>query len=216
VSGQTSGEHWWPVVLAVATVATMHAVLPDHFRLDPRWFAPVLLFALVLALVVGDPGRIDRQKTWLRVAIAILIAVVSLANLSAAIRLVSDILNNDKRFANNAAGLLGVGGVIWLTNVIAFAMWYWDLDRGGAAARAHHGGRSPAFVFPEMLHKEYVPPTWMPRFVDYLSLSFWTATAFSPTDVSAIKPWAKLLMAMEAGASLALGALVIARAVNIL
>jgi len=51
---------------------------------------------------------------------------------------------------------------------------------------------------------------------DYLSLSFWTATAFSPTDVSAIKRWAKLLMMTEAVVSLGIGALVIARAINIL
>ena len=71
-------------------------------------------------------------------------------------------------------------------------------------------------IFPEMLHTEYVPATWVPRFVDYLSLGFWTATAFSPTDVSAIKPWAKLLMMIEGGVSLGIGALVIARAINIL
>ena len=74
----------------------------------------------------------------------------------------------------------------------------------------------PAFVFPEMLHTDYAPAAWVPRFVDYLSLAFWTATAFSPTDTSAIKPWAKLLMIMEACVSLGMGALVIARAVNIL
>ncbi len=100
--------------------------------------------------------------------------------------------------------------------MIAFGLWYWDLDRGGAAARAHHPRTGPAFVFPEMLHTPYVPAVWMPRFVDYLSLAFWTATAFSPTDTSAIKPWAKLLMIAEACVSLGLGALVIARAVNIL
>ena len=71
-------------------------------------------------------------------------------------------------------------------------------------------------IFPEMLHTEYVPATWVPRFVDYLSLGFWTAIAFSPTDVSAIKPWAKLLMMIEGGVSLGIGALVIARAINIL
>jgi hypothetical protein len=87
---------------------------------------------------------------------------------------------------------------------------------GGAAARAHHPDANPAFVFPEMLHSAYVPATWVPAFVDYLSLGFWTATAFSPTDVSAVKPWAKLLMIMEAVVSLGIGALVIARAINIL
>jgi hypothetical protein len=92
-----------------------------------------------------------------------------------------------KSFANNAEELLAAGGAIWLTNVIAFALWYWDLDRGGAPARAHGRGE-PAFIFPEMTNLEHVPADWYPRFVDYLHLSFNTATAFSPTDVSAIRP----------------------------
>jgi hypothetical protein len=67
-----------------------------------------------------------------------------------------------------------------------------------------------------MMHTDYVPATWVPRFGDYLTLAFWTATAFSPTDVSAVKPWAKLLMIAEACVSLGVGALVISRAINIL
>ena len=106
--------------------------------------------------------------------------------------------------------------MIWATNVIAFGLWYWNLDRGGAAARAHQPQANPAFVFPEMRHTEYAPATWVPDFADYLSLAFWTATAFSPTDVSAIKHRARLLMMTEAAVSLGLGALVIARAINIL
>ena len=145
-----------------------------------------------------------------------MIACLTAANLVAAVRLVHDILTNNKLFANNANRLLATGGVIWATNVIAFALWYWDLDRGGAAARAHYPQANPAFVFPEMLHTDYVPANWVPKFVDYLSLGFWTATAFSPTDISAIKPWAKLLMVSEAAVSLVIAALVVARAINIL
>jgi len=127
-----------------------------------------------------------------------------------------DLLTSDKLFAHNAIGLLGTGGVIWATNVVAFGLWYWDLDRGGAAARAHHPDRNPAFVFPEMLHTDYAGAAWVPQFIDYLSLAFWTATAVSPTDISAIKPWAKSLMMLEAAASIGLGVLVIGYAVNIL
>ena len=78
------------------------------------------------------------------------------------------------------------------------------------------GKAGPPFVFPEMTNKQYVEPGWYPKFVDYLHLSFTTATAFSPTDVSAIRPWAKLLMMAEEAISLVVGLLVIARAVNIL
>ena len=178
--------------------------------------APAVLFALLAALIIGDPGRIDRQKPWLRIVTSAMIAFITVANLFAAVRLIRDIITNNKLFASNATGLLATGGVIWATNVIAFGLWYWNLDRGGAAARAHQPQANPAFVFPEMLHTEYVPATWVPDFTDYLSLAFWTATAISPTDISAIKPWAKLLMMLEAGCSIVLAALVIARAINVL
>jgi len=202
--------------VAIIVVAGLHVALPARYRVQPAWLFPAVLLALLAVLIIGDPGRIDRQKTWLRITTSAVIAVITLANLLAAGRLVVEILTNNKLFANHPGGLLAAGAVIWATNVIAFALWYWDLDRGGAAARAHHPYDDPAFVFPEMQHTEYVPATWVPRFVDYLSLAFWTATAISPTDISAIKPWAKLLMMMEAAGSIVLAALVIARAINVL
>jgi hypothetical protein len=210
------GEHWWPAATAIIVVAGLHVALPARYRVQPPWVLPAVLLVLLAVLIAGDPGRINRQRSWLRVVTGIVISAITLANLLAAIRLVVDILTNSKLYLNNAGGLLAAGGVIWATNVIAFGLWYWDLDRGGAAARAHHPDRSPAFVFPEMQHASYVATTWVPQFVDYLSLAFWTATAFSPTDVSAIKPWAKLLMMLEAAGSVVLAALVIARAINIL
>jgi uncharacterized membrane protein len=210
------GEHWWPVVLAIAVAAALHVALPARYRIQPAWILPTVLFLLVAALVIGDPGRIDRQRQWLRILTAAVIAALSIANLVAAVRLVHDILTNDKTFANNPNGLLATGSVIWLTNIISFGLWYWDLDRGGAAARAQLPNRDPAFVFPEMQHVNIVRQPWTPRFVDYLSLAFWTATAFSPADVSAVRPWAKLLMMVQAVTSLALAALVIARAINVL
>jgi hypothetical protein len=210
------GEPWWPVALAIIVAAGLHVALPARYRVQPAWVVPVVLLGLLAVLIVGDPGRIDRQRTWLRIVTGVVVAFLTLANLLAAVRLIVEILTNNKLFAAHPGGLLAAGGVVWVTNVIAFGLWYWDLDRGGAAARAHNPDRNPAFVFPEMQHSEYAPANWVPRFVDYLSLAFWTATAISPTDISAIKPWAKLLMMLEAGCSIALAALVIARAINVL
>jgi hypothetical protein len=136
-------------------------------------------------------------------------------NAAAAIRLVVGIIGAAK-FSTNANVLLASGGAIWLSNVITFGLWYWDLDRGGAAARARGSGLQPAFVFPEMASAQYVAPGWYPKFLDYLYLSFTTAAAFSPTDVSAIKPWAKLMMMAEEAISLLVAILVVSRAVNIL
>ena len=211
------GEHWWPVALAIVVAAFLHVALPAKYRVDPAWVVPAVLLALLAALISGDPGRIDRQKTWLRIVTGAVIAFLTVANLLAAIHLFHDILTNNKLFAGNATGLLATGGVIWATNVIAFALWYWDLDAGGAASRAAGVKQpSPAFVFPEMTMPEYAPSDWYPEFADYLSLSFNTATAFGPTDVSAVKRWAKMMMTAESAVSLSVVVLVVSRAVNLL
>jgi hypothetical protein len=131
--------------------------LPARYRVQPAWVLPTVLLALLVILVIGDPGRIDRQKTWLRIVTGAVIAVITLANLLAAVRLVVEILTNNKLFAAHPGGLLAAGAVVWGTNVIAFGLWYWDLDRGGAAARAHHPYDNPAFVFPEMQNTDTCP-----------------------------------------------------------
>ncbi len=204
------------MALAVLAAGALRAALPPQLRNgDARWAFIVVLVTLLAILVIGDPGRIDRDSTWLRVMTGTLIGVISAVNAAAAARLVVGIIDAAK-FSTDANVLLASGGAIWLSNVIAFGLWYWDLDRGGAAARARGSGHQPAFVFPEMTNPGYVRPGWYPKFLDYLHLSFTTATAFSPTDVSAIKPWAKLTMMAEEAISLLVAILVVSRAVNIL
>jgi hypothetical protein len=211
-----SGERRWPMALAVLAAGGLRAALPAQLRNgDARWVLIVVLVALLAILVIGDPGRIDRDATWLRVMTGSLIGLISAVNAAAAVRLVAGIIGA-ATFSTNANVLLASGGAIWLSNVIVFGLWYWDLDRGGAAARARGSGPGPAFVFPEMTNREYVRPGWYPRFLDYLYLSFTTAMAFSPTDVSAIRPWAKLMMMAEEAISLLVAILVVSRAVNIL
>ena len=211
-----TGESRWPMAVAVLAAGGLRAALPPELRNgDARWAFIVVVVVLLAILVIGDPGRIDRESLWLRVLTGSLIGLITAVNATAAVRLVAGIIGAAK-FSTDANVLLASGGAIWLSNVIAFGLWYWDLDRGGAAARARGSDRQPAFVFPEMSNPQYVSPGWYPKFIDYLHLSFTTATAFSPTDVSAIKPWAKLMMMAEEAISLLVAILVVSRAVNIL
>jgi uncharacterized membrane protein len=201
---------------AVLAVGVLRIFLPPELRVsDASGLFLVVILVMVVALVLGDPGRIDRQARWLRILTGCLIAVITLVNAGSSVRLVISIIYSDP-FTQTARVLLACGGIIWLTNVIAFGLWYWDIDRGGAAARAAGSTARPAFLFPEMSNPDYVAENWSPAFVDYLHLSFTTATAFSPTDVSPLKPWAKVMMMSEEAISMALGILVVARAVNIL
>jgi hypothetical protein len=204
------------MALAVLAAGVLRATLPTQLRsADAPWLLLVVVVPLLAALIIGDPGRIDRQSRGLRVLTDCLIALISVGTALSAARLVADIIGGTGRF-ENANVLLASGAAIWVTNVIAFSLWYWDLDRGGAAARANATGSNAAFVFPEMNYPQLTGPDWTPTYVDYMHLSFTTATAFSPTDVSAIRPWAKLMMMAEAAISLVVALLVVARAVNIL
>jgi len=201
------GEPRWPMALAVLTTGLLRAALPHQLRNgDAAW--------LFLVLVVGLLA-IDRDRPWLRNLTSVLIGLISIANADAAIRLVVGIVNVSS-FTQDAKVLLACGGAIWLSNIIAFALWYWNLDRGGPAARAAGTDDPPALIFPEMLHPQHVKEDWTPAFVDYFHFAFATATAFSPTDVSAVKPWMKLMMMAEEAISLVVAILVVARAVNIL
>ena len=65
------GERWWPVALAIIVVAGLHVILPGRYRVQPAWVVPAVLLTLVAVLIAGDPGRIDRQKPWLRAVIGI-------------------------------------------------------------------------------------------------------------------------------------------------
>jgi len=203
------------MALAVLAVGLLHGLYPSGYQLAPVGVYPTFLVLFLVVLVVGDPGRIDRDRRWLRVTTGCMLGLITLVNALAAIRLVIDIF--DPHAFSSAAELLRIGGVVWGTNIIAFALWFWDLDAGGAAARVSGDSRKgAAFIFPEMNNPDQVSADWYPQFVDYLALSFNTATAFSPTDVSAVRRWAKLLVVAESAISLVLATLVVARAINMM
>lgn len=205
------------MALAVLAAGGLFLLIPGQFRLASAAHVgyPVMLVVLLGILIVGDPGRIDRESRWLRVTTGVLIAFITATTALSTVRLVVGILTQAK--FSNPAELLTVGAVVWVTNVIAFGLWYWHLDCGGPPARAtgRPVGR-PAFRFPEHDVPDLVGAAWYPQFVDYLALSFNTATAFSPTDVSAIRHWSKLWLMTESAISLTLVGLVVARAVNVL
>ena len=182
--------------------------------LHPAWLLPAVEGLLLLALVVANPRRINRESRAIRLAGLTLAAVISLANAWSVARLVIGLVQGTE--GGSAGPLLVTGGAIWLTNVIVFGLWYWEFDRGGPAARANATRMYPDFLFAQMTSPHLAPPDWEPAFSDYLYLSFTNAAAFSPTDVLPLSRWAKMAMTTQAAISIVTVALVVARAVNIL
>ena len=201
------------VVLVVAMALPF--LLPPRYSLFPQWLMPALLGALLVTLIIADPGRIDRRSELIRACSIALVVVLCLGAAFFTGRLVVELVHGSS-VTNSAALLLRVGGVAWVYLIIAFAFVYWEFDGGGPEARAVADPEFPDMAFPEQLNPSVAPPGWRPQFFDYLYVGFTNATACSPTDVMPLARWAKLTMAMQASASLIILGLVIARAVNIL
>lgn len=206
-------EARWPAAIAIAVAAAVYVLLPPQLVVGPSWLLPVLEGAILIPLMIARPYREAREHPLVQAAAIVLIALVNLANVASLVRLVQFLIGG-----GNATGrslLLSALG-LWLTNVIVFALWYWEVDRGGPGSRCHLQQRSPDFLFPQMATPKVAPAGWTPGFVDYLYLAFTNATAFSPTDTMPLSPLSKVLMLLQSLVSLIVVALVAARAVNIL
>ena len=211
---RTRGEPRWIVSLAVAGAIALQLALPRKLALPPTWLLPAAGLGLLIGLLAVNPNRIDRRSRVVRSMSIGLTIVLSLANAASAARLIANVVNG--HMGTKATPLLWSGASIWSTNVIVFSLWFWELDRGGPADRAHGVHHYPDFLFPQMTAPEFAPADWEPQYIDYLYLSFTNATAFSPTDVLPMVRWAKMTMLLQSAVSLSTVALVIARAINIL
>lgn len=207
------GDPLWPAQLAVATAIALNLGLSDRVTIGPVWLLPAIEGVLLVALVVMAPRRVSGEGAGPRRFALAVIGLVSVVNIVSLALLVRFLV-----IGGHAQGrpLIGSGALLWLTNVLLFAVWFWEMDRGGPVAR-HRGAHAMSdFQFPQMENPGLAPKDWEPQFVDYFYTSFTNAAAFSPTDVMPLSRWAKLAMLAQSALSLLIAALVVARAVNIL
>lgn len=208
-------EHRWPVAVAIVLALALYLFLPDPLPSVPSWVVPAALLAAYVPLVVINPQRIGQETAWSRglaVAIALALAAVNQVYL---VQIVDQLLNG----RGVGVTIVYVAAGVWSSNVIAFAVLFWEIDRGGPYARRFDGVRDEApmdFRFPQQDGSPGTDPRWQPEFFDYLYFSLSSMMAFSPTDVMPLTRRAKALMAYESLTGFVLLALVIARAVNII
>ena len=209
-------ERRWPMAVAVLAAIVLQVITPHTGRLSFWWVLPVLELAALAAVIIRDPGRIDRRTRAARRATLVLIVLLTIGTLTGLVVLMLDILDRNYAPQVGATALLGRGAALWVTNVVVFSLWFWELDRGGAAERGAGSSVPASFGFPEDAMPEFAAEGWIPRYPDYLYLSFTNATAFSPTDTLPVRTWAKMTMMLESVISLLTAILVIARAINVL
>jgi hypothetical protein len=206
-------EPRWPASLAVAAALVLYMTLPGTLTIGPGWVIPVLEVTLLIPLTVRAPYRRREEVRLIRLASLLLIALVSLAVVASLVLMVNLVLSGA---AVTGRQLIFSGIQIWITLILVFSLWYWEVDRGGPGIRGEKDQADPDFLFPQMGTHELGQPDWIPGFMDYLYLSFTNATAFSPTDTLPLTVRAKLLMLIEALSSITTIVMVAGRAVNIL
>jgi uncharacterized membrane protein len=207
------GEHRYPVAIVVLIVIALQSILPNDLSLSIQLEISILEAVLLLSLLVLAPRRIHSHHLPMRYLSIGLTGVMTLSNTASAVKLIQHLVEGSARNGNS---LLLSGATIWLTNIVIFALWFWEFDRGGPGARAEARDPYPDFLFPQMQDASVADPSWHANFFDYLYISFTNASAFSPTDVLPLTRWAKMLMLFQSVTSLLTVGLVVARAVNIL
>jgi hypothetical protein len=216
------GENRIPPAVAVVLALIVYALMPPSLLFTPRLVIPAVEVLLLVALVVTNPRRMTRETRWSRWLSMALAALVILTNLASLGLLISTLSSTHESGQHLLLGAMQV----WVTNVIGFALLYWELDRGGPVARrtkprAEMDDADWRFsqdenddTVAEVSRSSSKASGWVPVFVDYLYVSVTNSSAFSPTDTMPLTSRAKVLMGVQASAALLTSLLVVARAVS--
>jgi uncharacterized membrane protein len=222
---RTTPEHRWPVVAAVTVALSLYLLQRSPLVPWLQWVVVGACVAVLVALVFLNPHRLSRETRWSRIASIALAVLLLAANQVALVSLIADLLNTNEQ---DAGGILLMALQVWTTNVIAYAILYWEIDRGGPVVRRREPRSElpPAsFRFPQDEDHDAVEEVavgsskasdWTPEFFDYLYFSATNSMAFSPTDSMPLARWAKALMLVESFSAFVILALVIARAVSVI
>ena len=197
--------------VAALAIGVAFLGLPDRLTVGPNWLALAISAAVLLPLLVTALVRPLNHEVarMLRASLQVLLTAALLSSVGL---LVTHLGDNDLKNAIGAGGLLRAGALLWVSNVLIFSVWYWELDGDGPVHRHQRGHPATDFLFPQQATGHH----FAPGFVDYLFLAFCFATALSPADTAPLTHRAKLLMMAEALISIAIIALLVARSVNIL
>jgi hypothetical protein len=181
----------WAASVGIVAIGLLYFFLPGYLTLGPSWLLPLIEGLLLIAFLSTLSTERENILRFRRVIAFTILGFATLGLMSSVVLLINNLPHTTKAF-----GLLRDAGAIWASNILVFALWYWELDGGGPRARhqAHH--KATDFMFPQQVDGN--TSLWVPQFFDYVFLAFNTSTAFSPTDTYPLTKTAKALMMTQA------------------
>ena len=205
----------WQATAAEIAAAGLFIPMPEAISPGPGWLPAALVVLLLIPLTlvqeaIRRPGGWQPSVRQVRGLALFLLGVLALAE-----ALALGMLLHDLPTISRGRLLFQAGAIIWVINVLVFALAYWEMDGGGPGRRAVDTFEPDDFLFPQQT-QDHLSKGWSPLFIDYLFLAFNTSTAFSPTDTMVLSRQAKALMMAQSAIALLTIALVVGRGVNII
>jgi len=201
--------HRWSYVFAVSLIGLLLSILTASVTIGPR-FAP--LISVGVLIVPLSVSILRNHHVWTRRISILIIAVLTIGLALSVLFLIFSLF---KKHTETGTALFRDAALLWASNVIVFAVWYWEVDSGGPLLRHTNQPTRTDFLFPQKVSDIPDWENWIPTFADYVFLAFNTSTAFSPTDTLVLSKRAKVLMVTQSSISLVVVAVLAARAINI-
>ena len=190
--------HRWPASLALLACAALYFALPNRLVVGPRWLLPILIVLPLVPLSLRH-HRHPNESPWVRRFTIGLIGMINVANITSMSLLVHHLLT---AHVSRGRELVYSAVAVWVTNVIIYGLWFWEIDRGGPSVRGTPREEPPDIQFPQLENPHLAPEDWLPRFTDYLYTAFANGTSFAPADAMPLTTRAKAVFAMESVVSL--------------
>jgi uncharacterized membrane protein len=200
----------WPAAVALLAIGASYIVLSEYVTLGPRVWLPGLVAILVVPLLSA--------QAWGRYRLARTISFVLLGVVTASVVLrVFFLVSTLPERGESGLSVLVDSALIWLSNVVTFAVWYWEIDSGALAEHRVDARAGKDFLFPQDQQRGGREDTgWSPGFLDYLFVAFNTSMAFSPTDTAVLSRRAKVLTVVQSLLSLVVVLVLVGWAVDAL
>jgi uncharacterized membrane protein len=195
-------------IISVLVIGGLFSLLSQNIASGLSWVIFSIAFILLIPLLISI---LRRNHVHIRKITLIILAVITIGLMGSVIYLIYSLFTHKAQ----ATTLFRDAAVLWVTNIVVFALCYWEIDQGGPLRRHHKPAQPIDLLFPQLVTNFPLWRTWKPSYIDYLFFAFNTSTAFSPTDTMVMSRRAKLLIMTQSVISLVILAVLAARAINI-
>ncbi len=208
------GELWLAqcaLFVAIFLQVGAWAINPDVAYGPHNWIAAT---EVALSVIIGlSASRRHLHTTNIyRVLSFGLLGLISLANIASFLLVARLLILGGLNVSGRQ--LIATALAIFATNVIVFALWYWEIDSPGLTGHRWSKHDKDFHFTQQSMPQDF--PNWQPSFIDYIYTSVTNAINFAPADSKPITAQAKCLMGTQALVSVFTLALILARSISIL